>query len=220
MKEKGYELDTDLLKSIASTYVDIQEPKNEENFKCSEKEVVKVEEIKPEVIDSLTKLSVNLPSKYQIQKSTKVNVLSLPMPPVSTNSFDISPSPEVDVKDVTVTKIPLPQDSAKDNIKLGESYFKDNKYNNIKASDIFSPAPKVRPSIIIPKRPSVIKSTPPIDHPNRELNEFNKLLKVGEGSYGTVYKALDIRSNELVAMKRVRMEHEHEGWLIIKLIQR
>lgn len=214
MKEKGFELDTDMLKSIASTYIDIQELKNEETVICSENEMVKVEEtsVKREVINSLTKLSVNLSSKDQIQRTTKVNVLSLPMPSVSTNSFDISASPEVDIKNVIVKNIPFPQESAQDNIKLGESYFKDHKYNNIKVSDIFSPIPKVRPSKIIPKRPSVIKSTPPIDHPNRELSEFNKLLKVGEGSYGTVYKALDIRSNELVAMKRVRMEHEHEGW--------
>ena len=189
-----------------------------ESIKYLENEVeyMKKINVQPGVVDSLTKSSVKISSKDQILKITrKMNVLNLPMPPTSTNSFDCSLSPEIDPKEVTdkILMIPIPPEKAQEKIIPGESYIKDNNYKNIKASAFFSPTTKERPSKIVPKRPSVIKSTPPIDYPNRDISEFNKLLKVGEGSYGTVYKALDIRSNEIVAMKRVKMEHEHEGRL-------
>jgi len=45
-----------------------------------------------------------------------------------------------------------------------------------------------------------------------EINQrFKKLEKVGEGTYGIVYKARDILTNELVALKRIRLETEDEG---------
>lgn len=206
-----------MLDSLVSTNSFIQE--ETVNWSDNEEENVQEINIKAEVIDSLTKLPVNISSNDQICiKNEKVNVLHLPMPPSSTNSFDFPLPPSSTSSYETprspgtdLRKIPIPTETAREKIKPGESFFKDNNYRNIIASEIFSPATKERPSKIVPKRPSVIKSTPTIDYPNRDLNEFNKLLKVGEGSYGTVYKAFDTISNELVAMKRVRMEHEHEG---------
>ena len=38
-----------------------------------------------------------------------------------------------------------------------------------------------------------------------------KLNRVGEGTYGIVYRARDTKTNELVALKRVRMEKEKDG---------
>lgn len=34
---------------------------------------------------------------------------------------------------------------------------------------------------------------------------------MGEGTYGVVYKALDKRSNMIVALKKIRLEQEEEG---------
>jgi len=45
-----------------------------------------------------------------------------------------------------------------------------------------------------------------------ELSRFEKLEKIGEGTYGVVYKAKDTEnSNRLVALKRIRLETESEG---------
>jgi serine/threonine protein kinase len=35
---------------------------------------------------------------------------------------------------------------------------------------------------------------------------FEKLLKIGEGSYGVVYSAVDRRSKRKVALKRIRLD--------------
>ncbi|KAK9766671.1 Cyclin-dependent kinase catalytic subunit [Basidiobolus ranarum] len=40
---------------------------------------------------------------------------------------------------------------------------------------------------------------------------YQRFEKVGEGTYGVVYKAKDRRTGEIVAMKKVRLESEDEG---------
>jgi cyclin-dependent kinase len=45
-----------------------------------------------------------------------------------------------------------------------------------------------------------------------ELSDYQKLEKVGEGTYGVVYKARDtLNGNRLVALKKIRLEAEDEG---------
>ncbi|XP_076046653.1 cyclin-dependent kinase 10-like isoform X2 [Oratosquilla oratoria] len=45
----------------------------------------------------------------------------------------------------------------------------------------------------------------------RFVGDFEKLNRVGEGTYGVVYRARDKRSNEIVALKKMRMEKEKDG---------
>ncbi|KAG0219250.1 Cyclin-dependent kinase 10 [Mortierella sp. GBA43] len=52
---------------------------------------------------------------------------------------------------------------------------------------------------------------------SRIVDDFEKLNKVGEGTYGVVYRARDKRSNEIVALKRIRMERENDGLPISSL---
>lgn len=54
---------------------------------------------------------------------------------------------------------------------------------------------------------------------------YTKLRQIGEGTYGQVYLARDERDGSLVALKRVRMDNEKEGFPItaireIKLLKR
>ncbi|VDD89509.1 unnamed protein product [Enterobius vermicularis] len=44
----------------------------------------------------------------------------------------------------------------------------------------------------------------------RAVNEFEKLNRVGEGTYGIVYRARDSKSGQIVALKKVRMDEKSE----------
>ncbi|RWS03859.1 cyclin-dependent kinase 10-like isoform X3 [Dinothrombium tinctorium] len=45
----------------------------------------------------------------------------------------------------------------------------------------------------------------------RSVSQFEKLNRIGEGTYGVVYRARDTLSNEIVALKKIRMEREKDG---------
>jgi cyclin-dependent kinase len=44
-----------------------------------------------------------------------------------------------------------------------------------------------------------------------KMDRYEKIARVGEGTYGVVYKAKDRVSGEIVALKRIRLESEEEG---------
>merc|ERR1712048_1458066 len=44
-----------------------------------------------------------------------------------------------------------------------------------------------------------------------ELQNYRKIEKVGEGTYGVVYKACHRESGKIVALKKIRLENEEEG---------
>lgn len=43
------------------------------------------------------------------------------------------------------------------------------------------------------------------------MERYSKIEKVGEGTYGVVYKARDVQTNQIVALKKIRLEAEDEG---------
>lgn len=43
------------------------------------------------------------------------------------------------------------------------------------------------------------------------MERYRKIEKIGEGTYGVVYKAKDRVSGEIVALKRIRLDAEDEG---------
>ncbi|XP_019773202.2 cyclin-dependent kinase 12 isoform X1 [Dendroctonus ponderosae] len=52
------------------------------------------------------------------------------------------------------------------------------------------------------------------DWGERCVDMFEVIAQIGEGTYGQVYKAKDVHANELVALKKVRLENEKEGFPI------
>ena len=44
------------------------------------------------------------------------------------------------------------------------------------------------------------------------IEDYVKIEKIGEGTYGIVYRAKDLKSGEIVALKKIRMEREKEGY--------
>ncbi|CAL5368588.1 unnamed protein product [Camellia sinensis] len=49
---------------------------------------------------------------------------------------------------------------------------------------------------------------------SRTVDCFEKLEQIGEGTYGQVYMAREIRTGEIVALKKIRMDNEKEGFPI------
>ena len=43
------------------------------------------------------------------------------------------------------------------------------------------------------------------------MDNYEKLEKIGEGTYGIVYKGRDRASGQIVALKKIRLETEDEG---------
>ena len=47
--------------------------------------------------------------------------------------------------------------------------------------------------------------------PKSKIDRYEKLDVVGEGTYGVVYKARDTETNEIYALKKIKLETEQEG---------
>lgn len=43
------------------------------------------------------------------------------------------------------------------------------------------------------------------------MDEFIRIEKIGEGTYGVVYKGKNKMTGQIVAMKKIRLEAEEEG---------
>ena len=43
------------------------------------------------------------------------------------------------------------------------------------------------------------------------MENYEKVLKIGEGTYGVVYKAKNLRDDTMVALKRIRLDQDEEG---------
>lgn len=76
------------------------------------------------------------------------------------------------------------------------------------------PKPKLtRPRILLKKDSRTNHSSMGNkDWGERCVDVFKVLTQIGEGTYGQVYKAQDKRDGALVALKKVRLENEKEGF--------
>lgn len=65
-------------------------------------------------------------------------------------------------------------------------------------------------------KPIKLPKLPYFGH-SRSVADFIKLNRVGEGTYGVVYRAKDTEDDSIVALKRIRMEKDKEGLPICSL---
>ncbi|CDS06724.1 hypothetical protein LRAMOSA09251 [Lichtheimia ramosa] len=64
---------------------------------------------------------------------------------------------------------------------------------------------------------SVIYKDNPFYGACRDVEDFQKLNRVGEGTYGVVYRVRDRKTKQIVALKKIRMERETDGMPISSL---
>lgn len=92
-----------------------------------------------------------------------------------------------------------------------------------------SAKPKLSVKSKNPANPNGVKTSPKnpesVKHGAQDSSIYERLGQVGEGTYGKVYKARHRNTNEYVALKRIRLEQERDGFPItsmreIKLLQR
>ena len=48
-------------------------------------------------------------------------------------------------------------------------------------------------------------------HEKTRIERYHKSERLGEGTYGVVYKAKDGQTGEIVALKKIRLEKEDDG---------
>ncbi|XP_032683847.1 cyclin-dependent kinase 12-like isoform X3 [Odontomachus brunneus] len=149
-----------------------------------------------ESIDSPPSRSPSPPSKMQMKLPTstsklpqKKSIKDLPMPPVVPGSEDLSGE---DDPNATPPRLKMER---------------------------MAPKPKLKRPKILKRRGSRNCHTPTSasggkDWGERCVDVFEFITQIGEGTYGQVYKARDKRSSVLVALKKVRLENEKEGFPI------
>ncbi|XP_021708726.1 cyclin-dependent kinase 12 isoform X2 [Aedes aegypti] len=132
--------------------------------------------------------------------SGKKGLLSLPLPPMVPGSEDLSGDEDIG-SPPSLTGTPTKKSSSK--------YSK---------SSSASKKPKGRPRILNRRHSrnmlGPMSASGGKDWGERCVDVFDMIEQIGEGTYGQVYKARDQETNELVALKKVRLEHEKEGFPI------
>jgi len=175
----------------------------------------------PETKKNLSKIVLPLPPKYRDDnrifsdleiKSSKKSIKDLPLPPGSfsdsTNIEDNQIS-ELENPSYSLSMRPIVQHSdVQRSVMFGlDPGFPQNVsfMSNVK-----------RPKILQRSKRRVKSSTinSPVHWGEQSVDMFEILNQIGEGTYGQVYKARDKISGTFVALKKVRLENEKEGFPI------
>ncbi|XP_076348573.1 uncharacterized protein LOC143246204 isoform X2 [Tachypleus tridentatus] len=140
---------------------------------------------------------------------------SLPLPPII-EPKEKTPEPveksntPVPVRRKSIRDLPLPPGITEEDVTMSPEVEKEPISPSTFTPSEFKKYHK-RPSIIKPVEDEMERS------PNwgeRCVEMFDIICQIGEGTYGQVYKAKDRDTGDLVALKKVRLENEKEGFPI------
>ncbi|XP_061442644.1 cyclin-dependent kinase 13 [Rhineura floridana] len=209
------------------TKVPVQETKGENNLiveKAAKQKVLVVKENKPTPVKPPVqpaavkeKSKPHLPSAPPKEKDRSVSLITstlppLPLPPMlpedkDTDSFQGTISVKAVKKEVEkklrylLEDLPLPPE-----LPGGDDVCKSPEEKKI------SVHLKKRPKICGPRHGETKQKE--IDWGKRCVDKFDIIGIIGEGTYGQVYKARDKDTGEMVALKKVRLDNEKEGFPI------
>ncbi|KAL0882879.1 hypothetical protein ABMA27_016397 [Loxostege sticticalis] len=158
-----------------------------------------VEDLKTLANDS----PLSTPSPSPVKKPDrpkKSNIMNLPMPPVIPGSEELS-GDELDGS--------TPPPARRDH------------YSHVfsqKRREANAGCKLKRPRILKRRGSKVVAVATPTHHAKdwgeKCVDGFQVITQIGEGTYGQVYKAKDKNTGQLVALKKVRLENEKEGFPI------
>ncbi|KAL1462912.1 hypothetical protein WDU94_014714 [Cyamophila willieti] len=149
-----------------------------------------------------------IPTVITPAQPVKRGIRDLPMPPVVSGADELSP--EDDFTAGGGDSSGRISSSLDRNMKVGINA----RYTTMKSVFKSQTGKIKRPRIIHKRRGSKSNYYPEEDWGERCVDVFEMIAQIGEGTYGQVYKASDRRTNELVALKKVRLENEKEGFPI------
>ena len=172
-----------------------------------------------------TKMQVK-PTKEQsktLGSSGRKGILDMAMPPTTTM---LVPGSEDLSDDDNSTDVNY-NDANKRSVVTGNSNFS-GQYaalakmsNTIRTPTGANNRVQVRPQVINRRSSNIysknilpMSASGGMDWGERCVDVFKIIDQIGEGTYGQVYKARDIHTKEMVALKKVRLEHEKEGFPI------
>ncbi|KAJ8952123.1 hypothetical protein NQ318_018459 [Aromia moschata] len=142
-------------------------------------------------------------------KTKPKSVTKLPMPP-GINQAELE---EIESPPILKTCLCPPVIPGTEELSGDDDVVTTPPRNNTKIVEKAKPAPK--PKL---KRPTILKrkgsrnfQTSGKDWGERCVDMFEVIAQIGEGTYGQVYKAKDVQANELVALKKVRLENEKKA---------
>ncbi|KAM3957165.1 cyclin-dependent kinase 12-like [Aphomia sociella] len=159
-----------------------------------------VEDLKTLANDS----PMSTPSPSPVKKPDKpkrTGIMNLPMPPV------IPGSEELSGEELEASTPPHTHSNAYSHVFSGRKPQAHNTGTKLK-----------RPRILKRRGSKVVPVATPTHHAKdwgeKCVDGFQVITQIGEGTYGQVYKARDKNTDQLVALKKVRLENEKEGFPI------
>ncbi|XP_075977981.1 cyclin-dependent kinase 12 isoform X2 [Anticarsia gemmatalis] len=158
---------------------------------------IQVDDIKPFANES----PLTTPPTSPVKKK-KSGIMNLPMPPVIPGSEELS-GDELDGS----TPPPASRRDQYSHVFTRNANRDHNAGSKLK-----------RPRILKRRGSKVIPVATPTHHAKdwgeKCVDGFQVITQIGEGTYGQVYKARDKNTGQLVALKKVRLENEKEGFPI------